>query len=491
MHGDEPAVIAAKIADMRARRERLGLPPMIYGMAAYAIVRDSAREAAAEVARITDMGDRPPPGFDNFDQWLSGTQLERELKIREYSVSNRGLRPGLDRHARARRGAHRGIRGGRARPAAPADEPAAGGDGALLRAGDPGRPAPRGVNRDPRDARRADRRDRRRRADRRARLAGGRRAGGGEPCRHAVARCAADDRPAARRHADRDRHRARDRGGERRRGHPPRGAARPGPARSSSAAARSCSVRRCSALGRPTRRRWRRSAGAGTPAPGHVAGSGDALLGLIAPNLAAAAAEGAIPPLAIFALLFGVAAARLPPERTRTILDALAPDRRHRPRHRRLGAGARAGRRRRARLHARRAARARGGLGARALCRRRRSRSRRSSGWRCTRWRRSAAAFPLAAFARAALEPQAVAASTQSSLAALPAMLAAARRLTGGRTARRERAAVVLPLAVALFRLAAPASIVIVTLATAQINGTPLDAGDAGDGRRRSRCSAR
>ncbi len=95
MHGDEPGVIAAKIADMRARRERLGLKPMIYGMAAYAIVRDSAREAAAEVARITDMGDSPPPGFDNFDQWLSGTQLERELKIREYSVSNRGLRPGL------------------------------------------------------------------------------------------------------------------------------------------------------------------------------------------------------------------------------------------------------------------------------------------------------------------------------------------------------------------------------------------------------------
>ncbi|UAJ08746.1 LLM class flavin-dependent oxidoreductase [Glacieibacterium megasporae] len=95
MHGDEPGVIAAKIADMRARRERLGLKPMIYGMAAYAIVRDSAREADAEVARITDMGDTPPPGFDNFDQWLSGTQLERELKIREYSVSNRGLRPGL------------------------------------------------------------------------------------------------------------------------------------------------------------------------------------------------------------------------------------------------------------------------------------------------------------------------------------------------------------------------------------------------------------
>ena len=94
MHGDEPAVIADKIADLRTRREREGLPPMQYGMAAYAIVRDTVEEAEAEVARITEM-DPSAPGFANFEQWLSGTQLERELKIREYSVSNRGLRPGL------------------------------------------------------------------------------------------------------------------------------------------------------------------------------------------------------------------------------------------------------------------------------------------------------------------------------------------------------------------------------------------------------------
>ena len=37
----------------------------------------------------------PPPGFANFDQWLSGTQLERELKIQQYSASNHGLRPQL------------------------------------------------------------------------------------------------------------------------------------------------------------------------------------------------------------------------------------------------------------------------------------------------------------------------------------------------------------------------------------------------------------
>jgi FMNH2-dependent dimethyl sulfone monooxygenase len=95
MHGDSPEIIGEKIADMRERRERAGGPPMQFGMAAYAIVRDTEAEAQREVERITDMGGNPPPGFDNFEQWLSGTELEREMKIQEYSVTNRGLRPRL------------------------------------------------------------------------------------------------------------------------------------------------------------------------------------------------------------------------------------------------------------------------------------------------------------------------------------------------------------------------------------------------------------
>ena len=63
-------------------------------MAAYAIVRDSEPEAQRELERITTVTDLPA-GYANFDQWLSGTQLERDLKIQEYSVSNRGLRPHL------------------------------------------------------------------------------------------------------------------------------------------------------------------------------------------------------------------------------------------------------------------------------------------------------------------------------------------------------------------------------------------------------------
>ncbi len=95
MHGDPPEVIATKIADMAARRAATGQPAMAYGMAAYAIVRDSEAEAQAELARITTLNGPAPAGYDNFEQWLSGTQLERELKIQEYSVSNRGLRPNL------------------------------------------------------------------------------------------------------------------------------------------------------------------------------------------------------------------------------------------------------------------------------------------------------------------------------------------------------------------------------------------------------------
>jgi len=94
MHGDPAAAIAPKIADMAARREAAGGTPMQYGMAAYAIVRDSEAEAKRELERITTVTDLPA-GYANFDQWLSGTQLERELKVQEYSVSNRGLRPNL------------------------------------------------------------------------------------------------------------------------------------------------------------------------------------------------------------------------------------------------------------------------------------------------------------------------------------------------------------------------------------------------------------
>lgn len=94
MHGDTPEHVAAKIADMRERRERFGLGPMQFGVAGYAVVRETEAAVAQEIARITDVKQNAE-GFANYEQWLSGTQLERRMSIEEYSVSNRGLRSGL------------------------------------------------------------------------------------------------------------------------------------------------------------------------------------------------------------------------------------------------------------------------------------------------------------------------------------------------------------------------------------------------------------
>lgn len=94
MHGDEPDVIGRRIDDMRRRRDKLGLGPMMYGVAAYSVVRDTEDQARAEVARITDVKGSAA-GYKNYQQWLSGTQLEKRVSLEEYSVSNRGLRSGL------------------------------------------------------------------------------------------------------------------------------------------------------------------------------------------------------------------------------------------------------------------------------------------------------------------------------------------------------------------------------------------------------------
>ncbi len=94
MHGDPPEKIGARIADMAARREKYSLPPMIYGVAGYSIVRNTEAEAQAELARITDVK-QSAAGYSNYQQWLSGTQLEQRVSLEDYSVSNRGLRSGF------------------------------------------------------------------------------------------------------------------------------------------------------------------------------------------------------------------------------------------------------------------------------------------------------------------------------------------------------------------------------------------------------------
>ena len=94
MHGDSPERIAARITDLSERREKKGLPPMQFGVAAYSIIRDTEAGVKKELDRITNVQEGSA-GYKNYQQWLSGTQLEQQVSLQDYSVSNRGLRTGL------------------------------------------------------------------------------------------------------------------------------------------------------------------------------------------------------------------------------------------------------------------------------------------------------------------------------------------------------------------------------------------------------------
>ena len=93
-HGDPVERVTPKVDDIQRRREALGLDPMLYGMAAYAIVRDTEAEAHAELDRITNVSPGSP-GYGNYQDWVSHTKLEQQVSLEDYSVSNRGLRAGL------------------------------------------------------------------------------------------------------------------------------------------------------------------------------------------------------------------------------------------------------------------------------------------------------------------------------------------------------------------------------------------------------------
>jgi len=94
MHGDSPELIAKRIQDVSERRDRKGLPPMTFGVAAYSIIRNNEAEVKAERQRITEVKEGSA-GYKNYQQWLSGTQMEQKVSLEDYSVSNRGLRTGL------------------------------------------------------------------------------------------------------------------------------------------------------------------------------------------------------------------------------------------------------------------------------------------------------------------------------------------------------------------------------------------------------------
>lgn len=104
MHGDPPDRIAPKIADLKRRREEASaalyratgreLRPLTFGVAGYAIVRDSDREVDVELERITNVT-TGSPGYGNYQDWVQNTKLDQLVSLRDYSVSNRGLSAGL------------------------------------------------------------------------------------------------------------------------------------------------------------------------------------------------------------------------------------------------------------------------------------------------------------------------------------------------------------------------------------------------------------
>ena len=91
MHGDAPDVIAAKIADMSSRATDKGFQ---YGVSGFAIVRDTEQAAQTELARVLDV-QSSPEAYASYQDFLAGSQLESQVTLEEYSVSNRGLRAGL------------------------------------------------------------------------------------------------------------------------------------------------------------------------------------------------------------------------------------------------------------------------------------------------------------------------------------------------------------------------------------------------------------
>jgi FMNH2-dependent dimethyl sulfone monooxygenase len=94
MHGDPPEVIAGKVADMSARRESAGGAPLGFGVSGFVICRDTEAEARAELDRVLNVRSSPE-AYASYQDFIAGSQLESQVSLEEYSVSNRGLRAGL------------------------------------------------------------------------------------------------------------------------------------------------------------------------------------------------------------------------------------------------------------------------------------------------------------------------------------------------------------------------------------------------------------
>lgn len=94
IHGHTVEEAKAKISDMKSRRKEAGREPFkTIGMAAYVISRDTEEEAQEELKRITTVNNLS--GYAGFKDFTSKSELEHQIQLQDYSVSNRGIRPNL------------------------------------------------------------------------------------------------------------------------------------------------------------------------------------------------------------------------------------------------------------------------------------------------------------------------------------------------------------------------------------------------------------
>lgn len=94
MHGGTVEEVGAKVSDMNERRKLVNSNPLeSFSLAAYVICRDTEEEAQEELKRITTVGDLS--GYAGFKDFTTKSELEQQVQLQDYSVSNRGLRPGL------------------------------------------------------------------------------------------------------------------------------------------------------------------------------------------------------------------------------------------------------------------------------------------------------------------------------------------------------------------------------------------------------------
>ncbi|MBO1912110.1 LLM class flavin-dependent oxidoreductase, partial [Microvirga sp. 3-52] len=94
MHGGTVEEVQAKVDDMKKlRSDAVKEPFSSFGLAAYVVCRDTEEEVQEELAKITSI--KETSGYAGYKDFTGNSELEQQVKLYDYSVSNRGLRPNL------------------------------------------------------------------------------------------------------------------------------------------------------------------------------------------------------------------------------------------------------------------------------------------------------------------------------------------------------------------------------------------------------------